>query len=139
VTRPGALPDAISAAHEAEKYRWITFLFLPLQYAGFSVALAYLMRPDMNVSDRIGQAVTLGFIAGRGIDTAYELGHKREPVEHWLAKVALTQSGYGHFYIEDNRCHHGRVSMPSGPASSRMGENFYQFWPRSVLASVLSA
>ncbi len=137
---PGAPPDAAIAALEADKYyRWITFLFLPVQYTGFLVALAYLMHANLTVSDRIGLAVTLGFIAGLGINTAHELGHKREPVERWLAKVALAQSGYGHFYIEHNRGHHVRVATPNDPASSRMGENFYQFWPRSVFGSLQSA
>jgi alkane 1-monooxygenase len=51
----------------------------------------------------------------------------------------LAQSFYGHFYIEHNRGHHVRVATPEDPASSRMGENFYQFWPRTVAGSVRSA
>ena len=46
---------------------------------------------------------------------------------------------YGHFYIEHDRGHHVRVATPEDPASSRVGENFYQFWPRTVLGSVRSA
>ncbi len=137
---PSDPPDAVIDALEADRYyRWITFLFLPLQYAGFLVALAYLVRADLSTVDRIGLAVTVGFIAGLGINTAHELGHKREPVERWLAKVALAQSCYGHFYIEHNRGHHVRVATPVDPASSRMGENFYQFWPRSVVGGARSA
>ena len=133
---PSDPPDAVIDALGADRYyRWITFLFLPVQYAGFLVALAYLVRADLTTSERIGLAVTIGFIAGLGINTAHELGHKREPVERWLAKVALAQSCYGHFYIEHNRGHHVRVATPNDPASSRMGENFYQFWPRTVLGS----
>jgi alkane 1-monooxygenase len=137
---PSDPPDAVLDALEADRYyRWITFLFLPLQYAGFLVALAYLVRGDLSTVDRVGLAVTIGFIAGLGINTAHELGHKREPVERWLAKVALAQSCYGHFYIEHNRGHHVRVATPVDPASSRMGENFYQFWPRSVVGGARSA
>jgi alkane 1-monooxygenase len=137
---PDDPPDAVIDALEADRYyRWLTFLFLPLQYAGFLVALACLMRGDLSTSERIGLAVTVGFIAGLGINTAHELGHKREPVERWLAKIALAQSCYGHFYIEHNRGHHVRVATPNDPASSRMGENFYQFWPRTVVGSARSA
>jgi alkane 1-monooxygenase len=137
---PSDPPDAVIDALEADRYyRWITFLFLPVQYAGFLVALWYLVRGDLSTLDRVGLAVTVGFIAGLGINTAHELGHKREPVERWLAKVALAQSGYGHFYIEHNRGHHVRVATPVDPASSRMGENFYQFWPRSVVGGARSA
>jgi alkane 1-monooxygenase len=137
---PSDPPDAVIDALEADRYyRWITFLFLPVQYAGFLVALAYLVRGDLTTPQRIGLAVTVGFIAGLGINTAHELGHKREPVERWLAKIALAQSWYGHFYIEHNRGHHVRVATPNDPASSRMGENFYQFWPRTVVGSARSA
>ncbi|WP_458295165.1 fatty acid desaturase [Nocardioides terrisoli] len=50
-----------------------------------------------------------------------------------------SQSFYGHFYIEHNRGHHVRVATPEDPASSRYGENFYQFWPRTVGGSLKSA
>jgi alkane 1-monooxygenase len=87
----------------------------------------------------VGLAVTVGFIGGIGINTAHELGHKKESHERWLSKIALAQSGYGHFYIEHNRGHHVRVATPQDPASSRVGENFYQFWPRTVFGSLRSA
>jgi alkane 1-monooxygenase len=51
----------------------------------------------------------------------------------------LAQSFYGHFYIEHNRGHHVRVATPEDPASSRVGESFYQFWPRTVIGSLRSA
>ncbi|MFN8168205.1 MAG: fatty acid desaturase [Candidatus Nanopelagicales bacterium] len=133
-------PDDVIAALEADRYyRWLTFLFLPLQYAGFLVAMAYLVRGGLTVPDQVGLAITVGFIGGLGINTAHELGHKKESHERWLAKVALAQSCYGHFYIEHNRGHHVRVATPDDPASSRMGESFYRFWPRTVAGSLRSA
>ena len=42
--------------------------------------------------------------------------------KRWSAgcrKVALAQTGYGHFFIEHNRGHHVRVATPEDPASSR--------------------
>ena len=133
-------PDSLVAALERDRYyRWITFLFLPLQYAGFAFAFRYLATASLSVGDRIGLAVTVGFIGGLGINTAHELGHKKESHERWLAKIALAQSFYGHFYIEHNRGHHVRVATPDDPASSRLGETFYGFWPRTVAGSVRSA
>ncbi|MEZ5117068.1 MAG: fatty acid desaturase [Candidatus Nanopelagicales bacterium] len=133
-------PDEAIPALEADPYyRWLTYLFLPLQYAGLVVAMWAIATWDMSVADRIGLAVTLGFVAGIGINTAHELGHKRDDVERWLARIALAPSFYGHFYIEHNRGHHVRVATPEDPASSRVGENFYQFWPRTVAGSVRSA
>ena len=60
-------------------------------------------------------------VGGIAINTAHELGHKRKLSERWLSKVALAQSGYGHFFIEHNRGHHVRVATPEDPASSRLG------------------
>jgi alkane 1-monooxygenase len=133
-------PDDLIAMLERDRYyRWITFLFLPLQYAGFAVAFWYLVTAPLSTVDRIGLAVTVGFIGGLGINTAHELGHKKESHERWLAKIALAQSFYGHFYIEHNRGHHVRVATPEDPASSRLGESFYRFWPRTVGGSIRSA
>lgn len=133
-------PDAAIARLEADRYyRWLTYLFLPIQYAGFLLAFWYLVTADLSTVDRIGLAVTVGFIGGLGINTAHELGHKKESHERWLSKVALAQTFYGHFYIEHNRGHHVRVATPDDPASSRVGESFYRFWPRTVFGSLRNA
>jgi alkane 1-monooxygenase len=142
-------------------YRWVTYAYLPFQYAGL-VAVMYFIAVGnpfaaladlfgavpsagifdevaLSVWDKIGIAVTAGCVAGIGINTAHELGHKKESVERWLSKIALAQSFYGHFYIEHNRGHHVRVATPEDPASSRLGETFYEFWPRTVSGSLKSA
>jgi alkane 1-monooxygenase len=131
--------DVIEALEKDRYYRWITFAFLPIQYAGFVVAMWLIATRDWPVVDRVGLAISIGCIGGIGINTAHELGHKREANERWLSKIALAQSFYGHFYIEHNRGHHVRVATPEDPASSRVGESFYRFWPRTVLGSLRSA
>ena len=137
---PSNPPDDVIKSLERDRYyRWLTYLFLPLQYAGFAFAFWYIATGDLSVLDRVGLAVTVGFIGGLGINTAHELGHKKESVERWLSKIALAQTFYGHFYIEHNRGHHVRVATPDDPASSRVGETFYRFWPRTVAGSFASA
>ena len=131
--------DVIEALENDRYYRWITFLYLPIQYAGFVAALWLITQGDLSVVDKVGLAITVGTIGGIGINTAHELGHKKESHERWLSKIALAQSFYGHFYIEHNRGHHVRVATPEDPASARVGENFYQFWPRTVWGSLTSA
>ena len=133
-------PEATTAALENDRYyRWVTYLFLPLQYAGFVAAFRMIGSGALSVAECIGLAATVGFIGGLGINTAHELGHKKESVERWLSKIALAQCWYGHFYIEHNRGHHVRVATPDDPASSRLGESFYRFWPRTVAGSLRSA
>jgi alkane 1-monooxygenase len=139
-------PDDVIERLESDKYyRWITYAFLPIQYIGFLMAFVWIARPEwlgvaeLSTLDKVGIAVSIGAIGGIGINTAHELGHKKESHERWLSKIALAQSFYGHFYIEHNRGHHVRVATPEDPASSRLGENFYQFWPRTVGGSLKSA
>ena len=137
---PSNPPDDMLRSLEQDRYyRWLTYLFLPLQYSGFAVAFWYIAYGDLTVANRIGLAVTVGFIGGLGINTAHELGHKKESHERWLSKIALAQTFYGHFYIEHNRGHHVRVATPEDPASARVGESFYRFWPRTVLGSFANA
>lgn len=131
--------DVIEALENDRYYRWITYLFLPIQYAGFIGAFWVIDTWDLSVWSKIGIAVSIGCIGGIGINTAHELGHKKESHERWLSKIALAQVFYGHFYIEHNRGHHVRVATPEDPASSRMGESFYAFWPRTVGGSLKSA
>jgi alkane 1-monooxygenase len=136
--------DVIEALEKDRYYRWITYLFLPIQYAGFVGALCLIsgtlvVHGELSTLDKVGVAISIGCIGGIGINTAHELGHKKEANERWLSKIALAQSFYGHFYIEHNRGHHVRVATPEDPASARVGESFYEFWPRTVIGSLRSA
>src|SRR4051794_23922159 len=131
--------DVIEALEKDRYYRWVTYAFLPIQYAGLVWACWAVTHGGLSAVDQAGLAFTIGTIGGIGINTAHELGHKKEQHERWLAKIALAQSFYGHFYIEHNRGHHVRVATPEDPASSRVGESLYRFLPRTVLGSLRSA
>ena len=120
-------------------YRWCTYLFLPLQYAAIVFACVHWSSGDLSLLESLGLAVTMAMVSGIAINTAHELGHKREKHEKWLSKVALATSAYGHFFIEHNRGHHVRVATPEDPASSRLGESFWEFLPRTVWGSLKSA
>lgn len=133
-------PDSVLAWLEEDRYyRWITYGFIPLQFAGLIFACWMWAYGDLSTAANIGLALTIGTIGGLGINAAHELGHKRDSLERWLSKIALAQTFYGHFFIEHNRGHHVRVATPEDPASSRFGENFYEFWPRTVAGSLRSA
>jgi alkane 1-monooxygenase len=130
--------DLIAWLEEDRYYRWCTYAFLPIQYATLLLACWLWANGDLSVVESFGLALTVGMVSGVAINTAHELGHKRVSLERWLSKVALAQSAYGHFFIEHNRGHHVRVATPDDPASSRMGESFYAFLPRTVLGSLRS-
>ncbi|WP_081512726.1 alkane 1-monooxygenase, partial [Nocardia donostiensis] len=120
-------------------YRWCTYLFLPIQLAGLCAAAALWGGTELRLIDKIGLATTLGLVSGIGINAAHELGHRVERLERWLAKIALAQSAYGHFFVEHNRGHHVRVATPEDPASARLGESLWEFLPRSVIGGFRSA
>ena len=129
----------VEEMQEDRFYRWCTYLFLPVQFVTLLVACWMWAFGGLTVVDKIGLAVTIGLVAGTGINAAHELGHRIEEHERWLAKVALTQTMYGHFFVEHNRGHHVRVATPDDPASARIGENLWMFLPRSVFGGLRSA
>ncbi|MGI8945802.1 MAG: alkane 1-monooxygenase [Thermoleophilaceae bacterium] len=120
-------------------YRWCTYAYIPVQYAGLVLACALWSSGSLSTVEGVGLALTMAMVSGIAINTAHELGHKRARLERRLSKVALAQSAYGHFFIEHNRGHHVRVATPEDPASSRFGESFYAFLPRTVLGSLRSS
>jgi alkane 1-monooxygenase len=133
-------PDSIVKWLEQDRYyRWCTYAFIPLQYAGLVFACWLWAEGGLSIVEDLGLALTMGMVSGIAINTAHELGHKRASLEKWLSKVALAQSGYGHFFIEHNRGHHVRVATPEDPASARLGESFWAFLPRTVWGSLTSA
>ncbi len=133
-------PDWAVPQLEADRYyRWCTYLFIPLQFAGLVFGAWLISSGGLSWVSQLGLALTIGTVGGVAINTAHELGHKRETIERRLSKLALAQTAYGHFYVEHNRGHHVRVSTPEDPASSRLGESFWEFLPRCVIGSLRSA
>jgi alkane 1-monooxygenase len=133
-------PDsAVKYLEQDRFYRWCIYLYLPLQFAAIVFACTRWASGDLSFVESLGLAITMAMVSGIAINTAHELGHKREKHEKWLAKVALATSAYGHFFIEHNRGHHVRVATPEDPASSRLGESFWEFLPRTVVGSLRSA
>ena len=133
-------PDEVIERLENDKYyRWVTYAFIPVQYLSLVWGAWMLGNGGLDVADKIGLSLGIGMVAGIAINTAHELGHKKEQHERWFARVALAQPFYGHFFIEHNRGHHVRVATPEDPASSRVGETVWGFLPRTVWGSLTSS
>ncbi len=155
---PNNPPDELLETLEEDRYyRWVTYAFIPMQLAGFLWGCFVLgngtifgwdpyaggvlpgITENLAWFEKLGLATGMGMVAGIGINTAHELGHKKEEHERWFARIALAQTFYGHFYIEHNRGHHVRVATPEDPASGRLGETVWEFMPRTVFGSLKSA
>ncbi|MET0896665.1 MAG: alkane 1-monooxygenase [Mycobacterium sp.] len=139
----GEAPDSAYIDLDQDRfYRWTTYLYLPNQYGSLLLA-CWLWSGggwlSMAWVDKLGLMITVGIIGGIGINAAHELGHKRQKLEKRLSKLALAQTGYGHFFVEHNYGHHVNVATPTDPASSRLGESVYRFVPRSVRGGLRSA
>ena len=133
-------PESAVAALERDRYyRRIVYAYIPSQYAATILGAWMAVNAGLAWWELAGLVLTVGMINGVGINTAHELGHKTGSLERWLAKLALAPVAYGHFFIEHNKGHHKNVATPEDPASSRMGETFWEFLPRTVIGSVRSA
>ncbi len=133
-------PESAVPALDADRYYLrIVIAYIPSQYIA-TIAGAWLAaQGTLDVLSLIGLVVACGMVNGVGINTAHELGHKTSAMERWLAKITLAPVAYGHFFIEHNKGHHKNVATFDDPASSRMGESFWAFWPRTVIGSLQSA
>jgi len=131
-----------SAVQELENdkyYGRIVKAFIPAQYAVTFLGAWLASRKSTPVADRIGLTFSVGAINGIAINTAHELGHKHDKADRLLAMLALAPTGYTHFAVEHNFGHHKRVATPEDPASSRLGESFWKFLPRTVIGGFKSA
>lgn len=133
-------PESAVRALDADRYYLrIVCAYIPSQYLATVLGAWLAVNGDLAWWELLALIGTTGMANGVGINTAHELGHKTSGLERWLAKITLAPVAYGHFFIEHNKGHHKNVATPEDPASSRMGETFYAFWPRTVLGSVKSA
>lgn len=120
-------------------YRHIVYAYIPLQFIGTLAAVACVTEGGLSWFGVVGAILNCAYVNGIGINTAHELGHKREALPRFLAKLTLAPVAYGHFFVEHNFGHHRRVATPEDPASSRYNEGFWSFLPRTVIGSIRSA
>jgi alkane 1-monooxygenase len=101
---------------------WLVFIFTA--YVVMNTALAW--------HQMIAAVIGIGILFGGVFTISHELGHRAKPILRWGARLSIALFGYCHFHIEHNRGHHVHVSTAEDPASSRMGENIYQFALREI-------
>lgn len=131
--------EALSDLESDHYYSWVLYAFVPLQLGVLVFGGWLAVTHDLPWYHQVGLALSVGIINGIGINTAHELGHKKRKFDRWLARIALAPTFYGHFFVEHNRGHHKNVATPHDPASSRFGESFYAFLPRTIIGSFRSA
>jgi len=137
---PNNPPEAVVPQLEADRYyRWLTWLSVPLYFLTLIVCAWWAGTQDLPWWALGVLAYVAGVNAGMGLTTGHELGHKRERVEQWLARLILAVPAYGHFTIEHGRGHHRQVATPEDSASARMGESIYRFALRELPGGIRRA
>lgn len=131
--------DSIARLEKDKYYGRIVKAFIPAQYAATFLGAWIAGRRDIPLSDYIGLTLSVGAINGIAINTGHELSHKHTATERFLSMLTLAPTAYTHFAVEHPYGHHKRVATPEDPASSRMGESFWKFLPRTVVGGLKSA
>ncbi len=126
-------PEELVAQLSGDRYyRWLTWASVPLYFVTFLAAAWFVGTQPLSLPGVLAVALAVGFYSGSAITVGHELGHKKEKLERWLAKIVLAVPAYGHFWVEHNRGHHRDVATPEDPASSRFGETIYRFALREM-------
>ncbi len=128
-------PEEEKAMDGALYYRAVTYAFVPVYWAVLGDVVWGAIAGGWNVAEYAGNTWSMGILSGIGIVVAHELGHKASRLEKRLAKALLHPTFYGHFTEEHNLGHHLMVATPEDPASSRLGESFWRFYPRTVIGT----
>ena len=123
------------------RFRIIPWLCAPLQVA-FVIWAAYVVtRHSLGFVETVGFVFSVGITSGAlGINVSHELVHRiNNRFEPFLGRMMLATVGYLHWAVEHVKGHHRNVATPRDPATARLGESFYEFWPRTVIGGFRSA
>lgn len=123
--------------------RWIDlplWLWAPTQLAIIGAVIWRVTQGEFQWWESAGLVLSAGIVNGAaGITIAHELMHRKTKLDRALAEVLMMSVSYTHFCVEHVYGHHRHVSTPRDPASSRMNESLYRFYPRVVWGSLKSA
>ena len=133
-------PESAIEALEADAYyRWITYATIPILWIAVIYNCIFLCTFSLTTFEWLATVMATGSVLGFGLNVSHELGHKLQTLPRKIALFNTALGAYGHFSIEHNRGHHRHVSTPEDPASSKMGENIYQFACREMPGAALRA
>lgn len=114
--------------------------WVPVQLAVVGGGLFVATWDTATVRELLLVTVSIGIANGMlCMPVAHELMHGRGRFDRAAADVLMLSVSYPHFCIEHVHGHHRRVATAADPATARLGENFYDFYRRTLAGSVQSA
>jgi alkane 1-monooxygenase len=124
-----------------KSFRVITWFAMPITI-GLVIWGAYIVSlENLSIVEFIGLTISIGISSGvLGINTAHEMQHRvNNKLEPFLARLTLLPSLYVHWGLEHVTGHHRWVATPEDPATARLNQSYYSFWPQTVFGSFKSA
>jgi alkane 1-monooxygenase len=118
------------------------FILIILPCILFLIVFGLIVVSDSSISILVAAALgaAVGMSGGSiGITTAHELIHRQNKYMRGIGVLLLVLCCYGHFRIEHVYGHHKHVATKEDPATARRGENFYFYFIRCVINSVISS
>ena len=95
-------------------------------------------NPSITLLTAAALGAAVGMSGGSiGITTAHELIHRKNKFMRGIGVFLLVLCCYGHFRIEHIYGHHLNVATKEDPATARRGENFYFYFIRCVILSLI--
>lgn len=132
--------NGVEAEGHAPRFDVPLALWVPVQVGTTVYVLWRLTRGDLSGLELAAGTVSLGVVNGAGgINIGHELMHRANVWYRAGAEVLMATVSYTHFCVEHVLGHHRAVATPEDPATSRVGESFYRFYPRTVVGGLRSA
>lgn len=101
--------------------------------------LVFSSQTELSILQSFFLVHTVGYRGASNINVAHELLHKNNIIDKIMGITTLSKNMYLHFYIEHIQGHHKRVATKEDSATSKRNETLYQFLPRSIIGSWMSA
>lgn len=134
------LADTAEEGADSTHFDGVVRLWAPAQAVFLAGALAFLTWGGPTAVEGVGVVISLSLVTvGGAINAAHELMHRKSAFDRALAEFLMTTATYTHFCIEHVHGHHRNVSTPLDPASSKVGQSVYAFYPQAVVGSLKSA
>lgn len=125
--------DATPAPAVSFLHRIAPMLWMPVQLGMIVWVLIVTTNGSLSAVEIIGMTISTGSLAGAyGITIAHELTHKAERIERFFADALLTSVTFHHFVVEHVNGHHRDVGTPADPATAKLGQSFYAFFPQTL-------
>ncbi len=125
---------------EKKFHSLLLILVLPSIFLLIVLGIIKVSQNDINYLQAAIIGAAVGLSGGSiGITTAHELIHRNSKKMRGIGVTLLILCLYGHFRIEHVYGHHKHFATQKDPATARKGENFYFYFLRCLLTSIVSS